>query len=300
MSFTTNSFFQYNKESAPVLLWLQGGPGGSSMFGLFNEHGPLQITKDLQVLKRHTAWSATHHLVYFDNPVGTGFSYTKLDKCFAQNEDNVASDMYNALTQFFQMFPNLKKHDFYVTGESYAGKYVPAIAHHIHVMNPKNDKAKFINLKGIAIGDGLCDPITMTDYGDFLFSIGLIDELDRKAFKDYAHRQIEAIKKKKWVTAFQIFDDLLNGDLSGHPSYFTNSTGFHYYFNYLVTKDPEDQAYYAKFLQLPQVRKAIHVGNLTFNDGQDVEKHLLSDVMQSVKPLVEDLKDHYRYFGHLS
>jgi len=127
-----------------------------------------------------------------------------------------------------------------------------------------------------------------------LFSIGLIDELDRKAFKDYAHRQIEAIGKKQWVRAFQIFDDLLNGDLSGHPSYFTNSTGFHYYFNYLVTKDPEDQAYYAKFLQLPQVRKAIHVGNLTFNNGQDVEKHLLSDVMQSVKPLVEDLKDHYR------
>ena len=44
--------------------------------------------------------------------------------------------------------------------------------------------------------------------------------------------------------AFQVFDDLLNGDLSGHPSYFSNSTGFHYYFNYLITENPEDQGYY--------------------------------------------------------
>jgi hypothetical protein len=34
----------------------------------------------------------------------------------------------------------------------------------------------------MAIGDGLCDPETMTDYGDFLFSIGLIDEDDRDYF----------------------------------------------------------------------------------------------------------------------
>ena len=102
--------------------------------------------------------------------------------------------------------------------------------------------------------------------------------------------------------AFQVFDDLLNGDLSGHPSYFSNSTGFHYYFNYLITENPEDQGYYNNFLQLPNVRKAIHVGNLTFNDGQEVEKHLLLDVMQSVKPWIEDLIEHYRvmiYNGQL-
>ena len=113
------------------------GPGGSSMFGLFNEHGPLKITSDLKVLKRSTAWSMTHHLLYVDNPVGTGFSFTKLDKCFAMNQLNVATDMHEVLLQFFQLFPNLKKLDFFVTGESYAGKYVPAIAHKIDVMNSK-------------------------------------------------------------------------------------------------------------------------------------------------------------------
>jgi vitellogenic carboxypeptidase-like protein len=64
---------QYNAETAPVLLWLQGGPGGSSLFGLFNEHGPFIVTKDLTTLaQRSTTWALTHNLLYIDNPVGTG------------------------------------------------------------------------------------------------------------------------------------------------------------------------------------------------------------------------------------
>ena len=192
-----------NSATAPVLLWLQGGPGGSSMFGLFNEHGPFIITSDLNVLKRSTAWSMTHHLLYIDNPVGTGFSFTKLERCYAQNEDNVGTDLYDALSQFFTLFPNLKKNDFYVTGESYAGKYVPAIAHTIHTMNPQAKEK--INLKGIAIGDGLCDPETMTDYGDFLFGIGLIDELDRDYFKQISEMQVKLIQEKKWAEVSTYF-----------------------------------------------------------------------------------------------
>jgi vitellogenic carboxypeptidase-like protein len=56
----------------------------------------------------------------------------------------------------------------------------------------------------MAIGDGLCDPVTMTDYGDFLFGIGLIDEMDRDYFKKIADIQVGLIKKQKWVQAFQV------------------------------------------------------------------------------------------------
>ena len=41
--------------------------------------------------------------------------------------------------------------------QSYAGKYIPAIGYKIHMSN-KNSSKLFINLKGLAIGDGLCDP----------------------------------------------------------------------------------------------------------------------------------------------
>ena len=58
--------------------------------------------------------------------------------------------------QFFQLFPSLKKNDFYVTGESYAGKYVPAISYKIHSENKMKSNNKkprdVINLKVCNIG----------------------------------------------------------------------------------------------------------------------------------------------------
>lgn len=187
----------------------------------------------------------------------------------------------------------MKKNDFFITGESYAGKYVPAIAHKIHLDNQvkrnMDGGIDVINLKGIAIGDGLCDPETMTNYGDFLFGIGLIDEEDRHYFKMAEKIQLKYIKAKQWIPAFQIFDNLLNGDLTQKNSYFKNSTNFNYYFNYLQSEPPAEFDYFPKYLDLPVIRKAIHVGNLTFNDGKKVEEHLLNDVMQSVKPLIVDL-----------
>ena len=59
-----------------MLLWLQGGPGGSSLFGLFVENGPLQVTKDLNVVLRNHSWNQQFAVLYIDNPVGTGFSFT--------------------------------------------------------------------------------------------------------------------------------------------------------------------------------------------------------------------------------
>jgi vitellogenic carboxypeptidase-like protein len=74
----------------------------------------------------------------------------------ATNETTVGADLYSAVDQFFQLFPSYRSRNFYVTGESYAGKYVPACAYTIHERNKLNkDK---INLKGIAIGDGAFDP----------------------------------------------------------------------------------------------------------------------------------------------
>lgn len=65
-------------------------------------------------------------------------------------------------------------------------------------------------------------------------------------------------------------------------------------FNSRAPQEPEDQGYFSPFVTLPQVRRAIHVGNLTFHSGAEVEKHLLEDVMKSVKPWLSVLMDNYR------
>jgi vitellogenic carboxypeptidase-like protein len=92
----------------------------------------------------------------------------------------------------------------------------------------------------------------------------------------------------------------MNGDTQS-GTLFYNFTGFSFYFNYLRDKDKGNDAM-GTYIQLAEVRKAIHVGNLTFHTDNKVEENLKQDVMQSVKPWVEVLLEEYRvliYNGQL-
>ncbi|KAJ1100487.1 hypothetical protein NDU88_005572 [Pleurodeles waltl] len=121
-TYNSNLFFwffpaQVEPENAPLLLWLQGGPGGTSMFGLFVEHGPYVVNKNLTLCARKYPWTSHYSLIYIDNPVGTGFSFTDDSQGFAKDQVDVGRDLYSALTQFLQIFPEYQKNDFYATGE---------------------------------------------------------------------------------------------------------------------------------------------------------------------------------------
>ena len=105
---------------APLILWLQGGPGGSSLFGLFVEHGPFYVTEQLEVRARSTAWSLPYNVLYIDQPAGTGFSFTKSELGYVTDQERVADDLYEALKQFYNLFPDPLSHDLYITGEPYA------------------------------------------------------------------------------------------------------------------------------------------------------------------------------------
>ncbi|XP_006824615.1 putative serine carboxypeptidase CPVL [Saccoglossus kowalevskii] len=305
--YNSNMFFWFvpakvDSKNAPVLLWLQGGPGGSSLFGLFVENGPFKISKDFKLSMRPVTWQTKYSMLYIDNPVGTGFSFTDNDSGYARNETDVANDLYSALTQFFQIYYEYQDNEFYATGESYAGKYVPAICYKIHIENPYS---RFrINLKGMAIGDGLIDPENMFPaYGDAIFNIGQIDEIQRDHFNNQTNIASKYIQDEQWTKCFMIFDVLLNGDVSKQPSYYYNASGVHDYYNFLRTEAPKEFGYYNTYLSMGGVRKAIHVGNLTYNDGSKVEQNLIEDICKSVKPwLIELLNSDYKvllYSGQL-
>lgn len=236
---------------------------------------------------RPTAWTRQHSMIYIDNPVGTGFSFT--NGGLARNETKVGQDLYAALLQFFTLFPELQLNEFFVSGESYAGKYVPAIAYTIHQNNP--DAERRINLQGVLIGDGLTDPLNMVgQYGQYLYQIGLVDQNIKNQFVAQQERAIQYIKQEQYLEAFLVFDLLLNGDFTS-PTLFENATGALSYFNYL--EDGEEDDSYEEFLQRADVRRAIHVGALNYSsDG--VEEALREDVMKSVAPWVSELLDHYR------
>lgn len=227
-NYNSNLFFWFfpsltNYKTAPVVVWLQGGPGATSLIGLFTENGPYIVKHKHGLKRREYTWIEYHSVIYIDNPVGTGYSFTEKEEGFAKNEDDVGGNLYTALQQFFLLFPELQNNDFFVTGESYAGKYVPALSYAIHKNNP-TAKLK-INLKGLAIGNGLSDPLHQLKYGDYLYQLGLIDYNARDQFHKYEQEGVDYMQKKEWKKAFDLFDSLLNGDMNGRASYFRNVSG---------------------------------------------------------------------------
>lgn len=230
--------------------------------------------------------------------MGTGFSFTDSDDGYAKNEKDVGDNLLLGLQQFFRLFPDLQNNEFFVTGESYGGKYVPAIGHAIlldsrrETVDPTKPK---INLKGLAIGNGLSDPVHQMNYGDYLYQLGLIDGNGRDIFLAYQKQGIDCIQTKDFKCAFEVFDKLINMDELPEGSLFKNLTGYNMYFNYLKTND-DTAVPLGEFLQKSETRRAIHVGNNSFHDTEGenkVEEHLKLDVMDSVADWVSELLSNY-------
>jgi serine carboxypeptidase-like clade 4 len=122
--------------------------------------------------------------MFVDQPVGTGFSHSRNPLDFVRNEAQVAQQLYDFLQAFFQKYPQLDGRPFYITGESYAGHYVPAISAKIVEENGKKQQPH-INLKAMAIGNGLVEPLTQYGaYSDFMYSNGLVDEETHASVND--------------------------------------------------------------------------------------------------------------------
>jgi len=162
-----------DSSTDPLVIWLTGGPGCSSELAIFYENGPYTINDNLTLNKNEFSWNSKANLLYVDQPVGTGFSHARDPTHFARNEKMVASNFYQFLLKFLAKYPMFSGRDLYITGESYAGHYIPAIADYI-VRNP--DPA--LKLKGVAIGNGWVDPyLQYPAYAEFAYENKLIGKL---------------------------------------------------------------------------------------------------------------------------
>ncbi|XP_054164306.1 serine carboxypeptidase ctsa-1.2-like [Oppia nitens] len=105
---------QTNPATAPVVLWLQGGPCSSALFGLLAENGPFHVDADGKSLHLNPySWNSVANMLYIEAPVDAGFSY-KDDKKYLNNDTTVATDNRLALVEFFKKYPNLQKNPFYI------------------------------------------------------------------------------------------------------------------------------------------------------------------------------------------
>ncbi|KAK1421632.1 hypothetical protein QVD17_24118 [Tagetes erecta] len=190
-------FFQSrNRKDDPVVIWLTGGPGCSSAIALFKENGPFHLTNNLSLVWNDYGWDKVSNIIYIDQPIGTGFSYTSNEKDIRHDEKGVSDDLYDFLQEFFKLHPDYAKNDLYITGESYGGHYIPAFAARIYQGN-KNKDGIHINLKGFAIGNGLTEPgIQFKAYPDFALRNNLINEKDYNRIMNQFVPKCEQAAKK--------------------------------------------------------------------------------------------------------
>eukprot|EP01064_Diplonema_japonicum_P024759 TRINITY_DN3546_c1_g3_i1.p1 TRINITY_DN3546_c1_g3~~TRINITY_DN3546_c1_g3_i1.p1 ORF type:complete len:503 (+),score=98.87 TRINITY_DN3546_c1_g3_i1:29-1510(+) len=217
-----DAFFHYylvensaKDPKAPTILWNNGGPGSSSLMGLFTEHGPLTLNDDSfnteeyaksgipTVFLNPNSWhTVPANVLYVEHPAPTGFSYCTENCTWTDSTQAVVN--YNFMVNFFKAYPELASNEFFMVGESYAGVLIPTAALQIlsHRTDANRNTAPW-SLKGFALGNDCpgnkvetCTPYsgwigTKTSV-DFLFGHGMI--------KDATYKKINEACKGHWGT----------------------------------------------------------------------------------------------------
>ncbi|EPS74136.1 hypothetical protein M569_00619, partial [Genlisea aurea] len=213
-----------NPSTDPVVLWLNGGPGCSSFDGFVYEHGPFnfeaaQPSGSLPILHPNPhSWSKVSNIIYLDSPAGVGFSCSGNESDYVTGDLKTASDSYTFLLKWFDLYPEFSSNPFFISGESYAGIYVPTLAYAVAngidagTLPKINFKARkhmfrffrriFKILMGYMVGNGVSDDVFDGNalvpfaHGMGLISDQLFEEVDAECQGNYHNSTSESCETK--------------------------------------------------------------------------------------------------------
>uniref|UniRef100_A0A8C4ILZ2 Carboxypeptidase n=1 Tax=Dicentrarchus labrax TaxID=13489 RepID=A0A8C4ILZ2_DICLA len=215
-------------KDLPLVMWLQGGPGGSgSGFGNFDEIGPLN--KDLE--PRKTSWVQAASVLFVDNPVGTGFSYTDRPDAYATNVATVASDMLVLLKHFFTERAEFQGVPFYIFSESYGGKMAAAIS--LELTKAIAQGTVKCNFAGVALGDSWISPLdSVMTWGPYLYTTSLLDDYGLAEVSSAAEAVKKAVEQQQFVKATELWSVV-------ETVVEQNTNGVNFY--NILTQEPDDK-----------------------------------------------------------
>ncbi|KJK84203.1 hypothetical protein H634G_00566 [Metarhizium anisopliae BRIP 53293] len=137
-----------HKKKKEITIWLNGGPGCSSLLGLLQENGPFVWRPGtLKPVRNPWSWHHLTNIVWIEQPVTVGFS---TGNTTIHNEDELAKQFLGFWKNFIDTF-SMQGYKVYVVGESYGGYYGPYISSHFVNAND----TKYYNLKGLMVVDGI-------------------------------------------------------------------------------------------------------------------------------------------------
>ncbi|CAF1860861.1 unnamed protein product [Brassica napus] len=150
-----------NPQEDPLLIWLTGGPGCSSLFAILFENGPLALKFELyngtlpSLVTTTYSWTKMANIVFLDQPVGAGFSYSRTPLLNKVSDTGEVKVIHEFLQKWLSKHPEFYSNPFYVTGDSYSGKIVPPLVQEISRGNYICCEPP-INIQGYILGN----PIT--------------------------------------------------------------------------------------------------------------------------------------------
>ncbi|KAH9323934.1 hypothetical protein KI387_018573, partial [Taxus chinensis] len=272
----------------PIILWLQGGPGCSGLIGNLYELGPWRVAEDLRLHKNSAPWNRIFGLLFLDNPIGSGFSVAPTDQDIPSNQEEIAQDLYSALEAFYALNPLFKSRPFYVTGESYAGKYVPSLAYYMLKQLEKGGSIQPLRIDGAAIGNGLTHPVVQVQsHATVAYAVGLIDSNQKLHLEKLQQEAVTLAGEQKWNEARIARNRVLR--------WLQNATGVASLYDIRRTAPYSSYEngtdYLELFVNQRAVKEALKADlNRTWVDCSDaVGVRLREDIMKSTKWMVETL-----------
>ncbi|XP_034450221.1 retinoid-inducible serine carboxypeptidase [Hippoglossus hippoglossus] len=285
----------------PLVMWLQGGPGGSgSGFGNFEEIGPLN--RNLE--PRKNSWVQAASVLFVDNPVGTGFSYTDGPDGFATDVATVASDMLVLLKHFFSEKADFQSIPFYIFSESYGGKMAAAIS--LELAKAIAQGTVKCNFVGVALGDSWISPLdSVMTWGPYLYTTSLLDDYGLSAVNSAAEMVKQAVEQQQFLKATELWSVT-------ETVVEQNTNGVNFY--NILTQDPDEKVRSSvgeDFIALQTrrhirplhsqslsqlmngpIRKKLGIipQNVTWGgQAEDVFSHMAGDFMRPVVDVVDQL-----------
>ncbi|WOH04698.1 hypothetical protein DCAR_0624110 [Daucus carota subsp. sativus] len=276
-----------NSSTQPLVLWLNGGPGCSSFGnGAMMELGPFRVNSDGKTLSQNKyAWNNEANMLFLESPAGVGFSYSNTTSDYVTGDTKTAADAYTFIINWLERFPEYQTRDFFITGESYAGHYIPQLAQLI-LHNNKITNQTVINLKGIAIGNAYIDEETQyAGSVDYFWSHAMVsDEIHEGIilncnFSAYANISDACESYLDQVNIGDIFGYDIYAPLCGSTSGSPSTSGF----------DPCTDDYINTYLNTQNVQTSLHV-NAPLNSWESCSDKLeWTDSPATVLPVIKEL-----------
>lgn len=276
-----------NHESKPLVLWLTGGPGCSSIaYGAAEEIGPFHINSDGKTLYLNPyAWNKLANLLFLESPAGVGFSYSNTTSdLYTAGDSRTAEDAYRFLQRWYNRFPQYKYRDFYIAGESYAGHYVPQLSQVIYRRNNRIANP-VMNFKGFMVGNAVTD-----DYYDFIgtfeywWTHGLISDSTYKSLNDSCRHESSTHLSAACNWALNVanseFGNIDPYSIYTHPCNTTGEMRRNLRGHYPWMKrayDPCTERYSKEYFNLPEVQKALHANKTKIPYAWDTCSNIVGD-----------------------